>query len=104
MSEPAKKTKLFCAKCGKKLADKEALVHKNIDGKREIICHDCFKDATGVDYKTFLYRREAAKQTLFATIFCLAATVYAFVTEGPLYGAAGIAITVLIFFFSAKVR
>ena len=86
------------------LADKEALIHKNIDGKQEIICHDCFKEATGVDYKTFLYRREAAKQTLFATIFCLAATIYAFVTEGPLYGAAGIFVTVLIFFFSAKVR
>lgn len=102
--EKTKKPKLFCAKCGKKLADKEALVHKNIDGKQEIICHECFKEATGVDYKTFLYRREAAKQTLFATIFCLAATIYAFVNEGPLYGAAGIFVTVLIFFFSAKVR
>ncbi len=69
MSEPAKKPKLFCAKCGRKLADKEALVHKNIDGKREIICHDCFKDATGVDYKTFLCKRV----TLFAAIFCFAA-------------------------------
>lgn len=99
-----KKVKLTCAKCGKKLSDKEALVHKNINGQQEIICHGCFKAATGVDYKTFMFRREAAKQTLFATIFCLAATIYAFVEEGPMYGAAGIFITILIFLFSAKVR
>lgn len=102
--KPTKKIKLNCAMCGKKLGEKEALVHKNLDGKQEIICHDCFKEATGVDYKTFLYRREAAKQTLFATLFCLAATIYAFVAEGWEYGVAGIFLTILIFLFSAKVR
>ncbi len=102
--KPTKKIKLNCGRCGKKLEKKEALVHKNIDGKQEIICHDCFKEATGVDYKTFMYRREAAKQTLFATIFCIAATIYAFVAEGWEYGVAGIFLTILIFLFSAKVR
>lgn len=102
--QPDKKIKLNCARCGKKLEKKEALVHKNLDGKQEIICHDCFKEATGVDYKTFLYRREAAKQTLFATLFCIAVTIYVFIEEGWEYGVAGIFITILIFLFSAKVR
>ncbi len=102
--QPTKKIKLNCAKCGKNLKQEEALIHKNLDGKQEIICHDCFKEATGVDYKTFLYRREAAKQTLFATLFCIAATIYAFVEEGWEYGVAGIFITILIFLFSAKVK
>ena len=102
--KPTKKIKLNCAKCGKKLAREEALVHKNLQGNKEIICHDCFKEATGVDYKTFMYRREAAKQTLFATLFCIAATIYAFVEEGWEYGVAGIFITILIFLFSAKVK
>lgn len=102
--KPTKKIKLNCAMCGKKLAQEEALVHKNLQGQQEIICHDCFKEATGVDYKTFMYRRESAKQTLFATLFCIAATIYAFVEEGWEYGVAGIFITILIFLFSAKVR
>lgn len=103
-NQPTKKIKLNCAKCGKKLKQDEALIHKNLEGKQEIICHDCFKEATGVDYKTFMYRREAAKQTLFATLFCIAATIYAFVEEGWEYGVAGIFITILIFLFSAKVK
>lgn len=102
--KPTKKIKLVCSRCGKKLAREEALVHKNAAGQQEIICHECFKEATGVDYKTFMYRREAAKQTLFATLFCLAATIYAFVEEGWEYGVAGIFITILIFLFSAKVK
>ncbi len=104
LQKPTKKLKLNCAICGKKLAEKDALIHKTMKGEKQIICHDCFKQATGVDYKTFLYRREAAKQTLFATLFCLAATIYAFIYEGPIYGVAGIFITILIFLFSAKVR
>lgn len=99
-----KKIKLNCAMCGKKLEKEEALVHKNLKGEQEIICHDCFKKETGVDYKTFMFRREAAKQTLFATLFCIGATIYAFVEEGWEYGVAGIFITILIFLFSAKVR
>lgn len=104
LQKTTKKVKLNCALCGKKLKEEEALVHKTTDGKQEIICHECFEKETGVDYKTFMFRREAAKQTLFATLFCIAATIYAFVEEGPMYGFAGIVITVLIFFFSAKVR
>lgn len=103
-AQPTKKIKLNCSMCGKKLAQNDALVHKNADGKQEIICHDCFKEATGVDYKTFMYRREAAKQTLFATLFCIGVTIYAFIEEGWEYGAAGVVLTILIFLFSAKVR
>jgi len=104
VKQPTKKIKLNCALCGKKLAQDEALVHKNLQGQQEIICHECFEKETGVDYKTFMFRREAAKQTLFATLFCIAATIYAFVEEGWEYGVAGIFITILIFLFSAKVR
>ena len=77
---------------------------KNEQGEEEIICPACFEAATGVDYKTFAYRREVAKQTLFATLFCLGATIYAFVEKGPMYGAAGLLLTVLIFFFAGKAR
>ena len=103
-SAAKKVIKLNCAHCGKKLKEDEALVHKNLDGQREIICHECFEKAVGVDYKTFMYRREAAKQTLFATLFCLGVSIYAFVEKGPLYGIGGLVITVLVFLFSAKVR
>lgn len=99
-----KKIKLKCALCGKALDEKSALVHKNPKGEREIICYDCFEKETGVDYKTFAYRRESAKQVLFATIFCILFTIYAFVEQGPLYGAAGIVITILIFLFAGKVK
>ena len=95
---------LKCTRCGKSIEEKDALKHKNADGKQEIICLSCFEAATGVDYKTFAYRREVAKQTLFATLFCLAATIYAFWEKGPYYGAAGLLLTVLIFFFAGKVR
>lgn len=102
--QPTKKVKINCSMCGKKLKQDEALVRKNADGKPEIICHECFEKATGVDYKTFMFRREAAKQTLFATLFCIGVTIYAFIEEGWEYGAAGVVITILIFMFSAKVK
>ena len=95
---------LKCSRCQKKLTEQEALVHKNNAGEKEIICQECFAAATGVDYKTFAYRREVAKQTFFAVVFCLCATAYAFWEKGPLYGAAGLVLTALIFFFSGKVR
>ena len=90
--------------CGKKLKEDEALVHKNSEGEKVIICYDCFEKEVGVDYKTFMYRREAAKQTLFATIFCLGVSIYAFIEKGPLYGIGGLIVTVLIFLFAGKAR
>ena len=38
-----KKINLKCALCGKKLDEKGALVHKNQQGQREIICYDLRK-------------------------------------------------------------
>ena len=79
-------------------------MHKNKDGEKEVICPECFEQAVGVDYKTFVYRREVAKQTMFAVLFCLCATGYAFWEKGPMYGVAGLLLTVLIFFLSGKAR
>ena len=93
-----------CDLCGRELEDKDALVHKNKQGGREIICPECFEKAAGVDYKTFAYRKETAKQTLFALLLCTGATIYAFVEKGPMYGALGILLTVLVFLFSAKAK
>lgn len=104
LDKPSKKNRLTCEVCGKKILKEEALVHKNIEGKAEIICHECFEQATGVDYETFVYRREAARHTLVATVFCICVTIYAFVDKGPMWGTAGVIVTLLIFFFSAKVR
>ena len=92
-----------CEFCGRSLTEQEALVHRK-DGAKKIICPECFEKEAGVDYKTFAYRREVAKQTFFAVIFCLAATVYAFVEKGPLYGGLGLLLTVLIFFFAGNRR
>lgn len=103
-TKKTKKIKLKCALCGKALDEKSALVHKNQQGDREIICYDCFEKETGVDYQTFAYRRESAKQVFFATVFCILLTIYAFVEQGSLYGAAGIVITILIFLFAGKVK
>ena len=95
---------LKCSKCGKALADKDALVHKDPEGNPHIICHDCFKEAMGVDYQTFAFRKENAKQTFWAVLFCLAATVYAFVEKGVEWGIGGIVLTVLVYLFSSKVK
>ena len=102
VNKPQKNLK--CAFCGKSLDEKNALLHKNKNGQREIICYECFEKETGVDYKTFAYRRESAKQILFATLFCIGLTIYAFIEEGPLYGVAGIVITILIFLFAGKIK
>ena len=95
---------LKCALCGVKLKPEAALLHKNEAGEREVICHACFEKETGVDYETFAYRRESAKQVFFATVFCLVATIYAFVSEGWQYGLAGLVMTVLIFLYGGKVK
>ncbi len=95
---------LKCELCGCELEEKDALVRKNEEGNKEIICQKCFEKAVGVDYKTFAYRKENAKQTFFALLFCIGATIYAFVEKGPLYGGLGILLTILVFLFSAKAR
>ena len=95
---------LNCQTCGKELAEKDALIHQSEGQDRQIICHDCFKAATGTDYKTFAYRKESAKQTFFAVIFCLAASVYAFVEKGPVWGSLGLAATVAIYFLASKAK
>ncbi|MBR3457824.1 MAG: hypothetical protein IKH16_06695 [Selenomonadaceae bacterium] len=95
---------LKCADCGRDLPEKEALVHKDSKGEKHIICPECFQKATGIDYKTFACRRETAKQTFFAVLFCLGATVYAFIEKGPLYGGLGILLTILVYLFSGKMR
>ncbi len=95
---------LKCSECGRELNDSEALVNKNAAGEKNIICHDCFQKIMGVDYKTFAYRKENAKQTLVAVIFCLAATFYAFLEKGPAFGALGIVLTILVYLFASKAR
>ena len=95
---------LKCEHCGKTMDEKEALRHQTEDGREEVICKARFKEITGVDYDTFAFRRENAKQTLFAVVFCLAATIYAFVEKGPLWGGLGIVLTVLIYLFASKAR
>ena len=95
---------LKCQNCGREMAEKDALVHKDAHEEKKIICQNCFKEATGVDYQTFAFRKESAKQNFFAVIFCLAATIYAFIEKGPIYGALGIVLTLLIYFFASKIR
>ena len=94
---------LKCSECGKSIDEKEALVQGKGNDKR-IICPDCFQTATGVDYKTFAYRKENAKMTIFAVLFCLIGTVYAFVERDPLYGLLGIVLPVLVYLFSSKAK
>ena len=95
---------LICSMCGRELSEQEALVHKTEQGEKKIICPACFEKATGVDYKTFAFRKEKAKQTLLAVLLCLAGTVYAFVERGPLWGLLGIVLTVLVYLFSSKLK
>lgn len=54
---------LKCSECQRDLPEKEALVNKNEEGEQRIICPECFQKLTGVDYKTFAFRKENAKQT-----------------------------------------
>jgi len=93
-----------CAHCGKKISDKDALTYKDEQGNPEIICHECFKKETGVDYETFAKRRQMAKGTLFAILMCVLATIYAFIEKGALWGLLGIALTVLVYFFASKAK
>ena len=95
---------LVCSVCGREMSEQEALVHKNNQGEKKIICPACFEEATGIDYKTFAFRKENAKQTLFAVALCLGGTVYAFVERGPMWGALGIVLTVLVYLYSSKLK
>ena len=95
---------LKCSKCGCELPEKAALVHKDANGEKQIICQECFQKATGIDYKTFAYRKENAKQTFFAVLFCIAATIYAFMEIGPLGGGLGIVLTILVYLFASKTK
>ncbi|WP_432646846.1 hypothetical protein [Mitsuokella sp.] len=91
-----------CSVCGRELSEKEALVHQGKNGEKEVICPACFEKIVGVDYETFRYRRENAKQTFFAVLFCLAATIYAFFEKGWPYAVLGIVLTLLVYFFSSR--
>lgn len=93
-----------CSICHKKIADKDALVNKDKDGNECIICKECFAKEVGVDYHTFAYRKENAKQIAISLVLCIAMTAYAFWEKGPIYGAIGIVLTVLIYFFAAKIK
>lgn len=93
-----------CTECGLTIADSEALIHKNSAGEENILCKSCFKELTGIDYETFAYRKENAKQTFFAVLFCLAATAYAGFTRGWEWAAGGIVLTILVYMFASKVR
>lgn len=93
-----------CSICHKKLDEKTALVNTDKAGEKHIICQECFQKETGVDYKTFAYRKENAKQIAIAVIICLAMTIYAFMEKGPMYGALGILLTILIYFFAGKIK
>lgn len=95
---------LKCSECDRSLAEKEALVHTTEKGEKEIICPECFERIMGIDYKTFVYRKENAKQTFVAVLFCLAATIYAWFDKGWLWGIAGLILTVLVYLFSSKAR
>lgn len=93
---------LKCSICGREISEKEALINQDKEGHKRIVCRECFEDAVGTDYDTFRYRKENAKQTLIAVLFCLVATIYAFVERGPLYGLLGIVLTILVYLFAAK--
>lgn len=93
-----------CSICHKHIDEKVALVNTDKDGNKRVICQECFKQEAGVDYETFAYRKENAKQISIAVIICLVMTIYAFVEKGLLYGALGLILTVLIYFFSGKIK
>lgn len=97
-------TMLKCSECGRTLAEKDALVHTTEEGEKKIICQECFKNLTGIDYQTFALRKDNAKQTLIAVLFCLACTAYAWYDKGLLWGIGGIVLTALVYLFSSKAR
>ena len=95
---------LKCSECGRSLEEKEALVNKDSKGNQRVLCPECFQKLTGIDYKTFAYRKENAKQTFFAVLFCLAATGYACYTKGWEWGVGGLILTILVYLFSSKAK
>ena len=84
-----------CSICHKHIDEKVALVNTDKDGNKRVICQECFKQEAGVDYETFAYRKENAKQISIAVIICLVMTIYAFVEKGLLYGALGLVLLYL---------
>jgi hypothetical protein len=95
---------LKCSICGRDLQEKDALIHKTKDGSQAVICPECFKKKTGIDYNTFAIRKENAKQTIIAVVVCLAATIYAAVEKGLLYGIAGLILTILVYCFASRAK
>ena len=95
---------LNCSECGRTLEEKDALVHTTEAGEKKVICQECFKELTGVDYQTFALRKENAKQTFIAVLFCLACTAYAWYDKGWMWGIGGIILTALVYLFSSKAR
>ena len=95
---------LKCEDCNRNLDEKEALVRTDSEGNKHIICPECFQKATGVDYQTFAYRKENAKMTIVSVLFCLAATIYAFIENGVMYGCLGLVLTVLVYLFASKAK
>lgn len=73
-----------CSICHKHIDEKVALVNTDKDGNKRVICQECFKQEAGVDYETFAYRKENAKQISIAVIICLVMTIYAFVEKGSI--------------------
>ena len=97
-------TMVKCSECSRDIAEAEALVNTGENGEKRILCQDCFQKLTGVDYKTFAFRKENAKQTLLAVLFCIGATIYAFVEKGVEWGLGGIVLTILVYLFSSKAK
>lgn len=95
---------LKCSECNRSLEEKKALVHTAKTGEKRILCPECFERLSGIDYKTFAYRKENARQTFFAVLLCLGATAYAFWDKGLLWGSGGLVLTVLVYLFSSKAR
>ena len=97
-------TMLNCSECERTLEEKDALVHTTEAGEKKVICQECFKELTGVDYHTFALRKENAKQTFIAVLFCLACTAYAWYDKGWMWGVGGLFLTTLVYLFSSKAR
>lgn len=95
---------LKCSECHCSLDEKKALVHTAETGEKKIICPECFERLSGIDYKTFAYRKENARQTLFAVLLCLGAAAYAFWDKGWLWGVGGLVLTAFVYLFSSKAR
>ena len=95
---------LNCSICGREVSEKDALKRQGETGGEEIICPYCFKQAVGIDYKTFAYRKENARQIFLAVLFCSMVTVYVFFTKGIIYGLFGALLTIIVWWFAGKAK